>query len=63
VGDAAGDGAGGGSSRSLVLGLGLSRGATSAKLLERGGWRGAGFRWVLCWVELVLALLLLWRCC
>lgn len=24
---------------------------------------GAGFRWVLCWVELVLALLLLWRCC
>jgi hypothetical protein len=41
MGDAAGDGAGGGSSRSLVLALGLSRGATSAKLLERGGWRGS----------------------
>jgi len=30
------------SSRSLVLALEISRGATSAKLLERGGWRGAG---------------------
>ena len=40
MGDATGDGAGGGSSTSLVLALGLSRGATSAKLLEQGGWRG-----------------------
>ena len=38
-----------GSSRSLVLALEISRGVTSARLLDRGGGIGGGvwFRWVL----------------
>lgn len=46
---AAVSGAGGSSLRSLVLALEILRGATSAKLLEPGGWRGAGLNW--CWVS------------